>query len=178
MIKKIQDYVMCFENSIDPKLCKKIITKSYDQTFVPALSGGGERSSSRNCYESPLDVEFQNEIFKVVGQSIQNYQEAHPNFITGLTTEDTGYGHLLYIGAEKGEYKEHVDNYDLHQRVLSLSLILNDDYDGGDFAFFEGQHIVKKQRGSVVAFPSNFCFPHAITPVSNGDRHAIITWIH
>ena len=39
MIKKIQDYIMCFENSIDPKLCKKIITKSYNQTFVPALSG-------------------------------------------------------------------------------------------------------------------------------------------
>ena len=40
------------------------------------------------------------------------------------------------------------------------------------------QYTVKKEAGSVVAFPSNFCFPHAITPISNGDRYAIITWIH
>ena len=26
-------------------------------------------------------------------------------------------------------------------------------------------------------FPSNFCFPHAVTPVTKGNRHAIITWI-
>ena len=56
-------------------------------------------------------------------------------------------------------------------------MILNDNYDGGDFSFFDGQVIKKKKQGSVVAFPSNFCFPHAVTPVSNGDRHSIITWI-
>ena len=37
--------------------------------------------------------------------------------------------------------------------------------------------IVKKKVGSAVVFPSNFCFPHAVTPVINGDRHAVITWI-
>ena len=37
--------------------------------------------------------------------------------------------------------------------------------------------IVKKKKASAVVFPSNFCFPHAVLPVKNGDRHSIITWI-
>ena len=56
-------------------------------------------------------------------------------------------------------------------------MILNDNYDGGDFVFFDEQYLVKKKKGSVIMFPSNFCFPHAVTPVTNGDRHSIITWI-
>ena len=57
--------------------------------------------------------------------------------------------HLLYKGSEKGEYKEHVDHYDLHPRTLSCSIILNNDYDGGDFAFFGGEHLFfPKKAGS------------------------------
>ncbi len=72
----------------------------------------------------------------------------------------------------------HVDHMDLYPRVLSCSLILNDNYDGGDFVFFDEEYLIEKKKGSIIMFPSNFCFPHAVTPVSNGDRHAIITWIH
>ena len=100
------------------------------------------------------------------------------SFYTGLTITDTGYEHLLYRGSEKGEYKEHTDNSDTSPRVLSCSLILNDDYEGGNFAFFGGEYIVPKKAGSAVVFPSNFCFPHAVTPVTKGNRHAVITWIH
>ena len=84
----------------------------------------------------------------------------------------------MYKGSEGGEYKEHVDHFDLNPRILSCSLILNDNYEGGNFSFFGGEYIVKKKKGSAVVFPSNFCFPHAVVPVSNGDRHSIITWVH
>jgi len=82
------------------------------------------------------------------------------------------------LGSQKGEYKEHTDHGDITPRVLTISFILNDSYDGGDFVFFGGTYTVPKKQGSVVVFPSNFCFPHAITPVTNGNRHAIITWVH
>ena len=56
--------------------------------------------------------------------------------------------------------------------------ILNDNYDGGDFVFFSGAYKVPPKGGSAVVFPSNFCYPHAVLPVSGGDRHAVITWVH
>ena len=86
--------------------------------------------------------------------------------------------HVLYLGDKAQEYKEHVDVSSVfEQRILTCSLILNDNYDGGDFIFFEGEYKVPKKAYSAIVFPSNFCFPHAITPVTNGDRHVILTWI-
>jgi predicted 2-oxoglutarate/Fe(II)-dependent dioxygenase YbiX len=176
---KTQYYIKCYENMIGKELCDEIIKTSGDFTKAKVLGDGGENvSQHRNCYDSPLNKEFEGPIYKIVGEMLQKYKEDFSYFLTGFTAEDTGYNHLLYKGSEKGEYKTHIDHFDLHPRVLSCSIILNANYDGGDFSFFEGKYLVKKKAGSVVVFPSNFCFPHAITPVTNGDRHAIITWIH
>ena len=84
---------------------------------------------------------------------------------------------MLYVGSEKGEYKEHTDHFRQATRVISCSILLNDNYDGGDLTFFGGEYVVSKKVGSAVVFPSNFCFPHSVTPVTNGDRHSITTWL-
>ena len=177
-MKKLSDFVKCYENVIDKDLCEKIINQK-DLTFEEATAGVDNKVLHiRNCYNKPLEDEFNDDIFQVIGKILKLYQEDQPWFVTGATTEDTGYTHLLYLGSKKGEYKEHIDHFDLYPRVLSCSLILNDNYKGGDFAFFGGEYIVPKKAGSAVVFPSNFCFPHAVLPVTEGDRHAIVTWIH
>ena len=172
------DYIKCYNNIVDQETCKNIINNINLDNFKRATTRDGDESSLRNCYQNKLNNDFDKKIYNCVGKVLQKYANDFRYFYTGLTTEDTGYTHLIYKGSEKGEYKTHIDHYDLNPRVLSCSFILNEDYDGGDFSFFEGRHVVKKLAGSVVVFPSNFCFPHAVTPVTNGDRHAIITWIH
>jgi predicted 2-oxoglutarate/Fe(II)-dependent dioxygenase YbiX len=173
---KIQEYIKCYENMIGKELCEKIIKDPTD--FQRSRVRGGDISQDRNCYESILNKKSEDSIYEIVGKILQKYGNDFTHFSTGLNTEDTGYRHLLYKGSEKGEYRFHVDHSDLNPRVLSCSIILNDDYEGGDFAFFGGEYIVPKKAGSAVVFPSNFCFPHAIQPVTKGNRHAIITWIH
>ena len=104
--------------------------------------------------------------------------EFYPATTGGGKMETTGYDHVLYLGERSQEYKEHVDfSNNQEPRTLTCSLILNDDYKGGDFSFFEGEHVIRKKACSAIVFPSNFCFPHAITPVTQGDRHVIITWL-
>jgi hypothetical protein len=177
-MKKLSDFVRCYENVIDKDLCDKIVNQK-DLSFTPAATGGDYAlNPARKCYTKKLDNKFDKNICDVIGKIIIKYQKEIPDFSTGETIEDTGYDHLLYLGSEKGEYKEHTDHFDMFPRVLSCSLILNDDYEGGDFSFFGGEYIVPKKVGSAVVFPSNFCFPHAVKPVTKGKRHAIITWIH
>ena len=175
-MKNLTDYIHRYDDVLSAQLCKSIINKSRWHDFVKANTVG--ESNSRKCYIKAINQEFDKDIFKSVGQIIEKYAKAHKHFSTGLTCEDTGYQHLIYLGSQKGEYKEHTDHGDITPRVLTISFILNDSYDGGDFVFFGGTYTVPKKQGSVVVFPSNFCFPHAITPVTNGDRHAIITWVH
>lgn len=175
---KIKDYIQIYPHVVKKETCEKIIHQP-DLTFEQAtVRDGALKISSRNCYTKRLDPQFDQEIFEVVADLIERYRKTFKYFSTGLTIEDSGYDHLLYKGSQKGEYKTHVDHYDLSPRVLSCSFILNDNFDGGDFSFFDGQYIVKKEAGSAIMFPSNFCFPHAVTPVTKGDRHALITWIH
>ena len=174
-------YIKVYKNIIPLDLRNEILNDTHlHKTLERAKAGIRDvETPLRNCYSTLIrHSHYESEIHKAVGKVLNNYCIDIKHFMTGITTEDTGYVLLLYKGKEKGEYKEHTDHADLYPRVLSISLILNDNYDGGNFSFFNGQYTVKKEAGSVVAFPSNFCFPHAITPISNGDRYAIITWIH
>ena len=124
-----------------------------------------------------LDPKFNKEIGDVFRSAFKSYiQEFH--FFDYIKGDTTGWDHVLYIGERAQEYKEHVDfSSNQGPRILTCSLILNDDYDGGDFTFFEGEYTIPKKSCSAIVFPSNFCFPHAVTPVSNGDRHVVITWV-
>ena len=173
----IDQYIKVYENFIPIDVCNDIIKQSKFEDFKRAEIMAGEIADHRKCYFKKLDSKFETDIFNVVGKIIESYKNEFRWSFSGTKIQDTGYDHLLYLAAANGTYKEHVDHYDLNPRELSVSMILNDNYDGGDFSFFDGQVIKKKKQGSVVAFPSNFCFPHAVTPVSNGDRHSIITWI-
>ena len=154
-MKKITDYIICFDNVLDNKTCEDIIKSSEDETFTSAGTGETElKNNYRKCYDKYLNKKYDKILFKCTGEVINKY-------------------------TKEGEYKTHVDHHDLYPRVLSISFILNDNYDGGDFVFFEkNSYTVKKKKGSAVVFPSNFCFPHAVVPVKNGNRHSIITWIH
>ena len=173
----IQDYIKCYENILDPEVCERII-KEENYDFKRATIHGGITSSARKCYAQFVDKKFDSILYESFGKILKLYREEFVNFSTGLTCEDTGYQHLWYKGMEEGEYKEHTDHFDLQPRTLSCSLILNDDYDGGDFSFFNGEHIIPKKTGDAVVFPSNFCFPHSVTPVTSGDRHSVVTWFH
>tara|TARA_R100000656_G_scaffold105735_2_gene77855 strand:- start:97 stop:636 length:540 start_codon:yes stop_codon:yes gene_type:complete len=179
-MKHITDYIKRYDNILSDDICDKICKNTDEKSFNTAIVNDGyEVKSYRKCFQKNLDEKYHDYLYKGVSEVLQKYQKDHANFYIGLSIEDTGYEHLLYKGSEKGEYKTHIDAMDLYPRVLSISFLLNDNYDGGDFVFFEDMsYTVKKKKGSAVVFPSNFCFPHAVIPVTNGNRQSIITWVH
>lgn len=61
------------------------------------------------------------------------------------------------------------------QRKLSFSLLLNDDYDGGDFEVLLPP-AMEKITGKLIVFPSYL--PHRITCVTKGIRYAIFGWVY
>ena len=67
-------------------------------------------------------------------------------------------------------------------RKISFSIILNTDYEGGNFEFEVGA-LHEKERtitltpklGCAIVFPS-FTF-HRVTPVTKGTRYSLVGWI-
>ena len=183
--RQLQDFVKVYDNIIDVDLCNRILEEyknchHWNQTLV---GEGIVDTNSRNCssvlLSSPeiidqnfeirkfIDVEIHQQLLEVV----KKYSEEFPEFAPSI---DTGYDLLRY---ETGQYyTQHTDSFLQQQRSISCSVCVNDDYEGGEFAFFDREMVIKAGVGSVIVFPSNFMFPHEIMPVTKGTRYSIITW--
>ena len=75
------------------------------------------------------------------------------------------------------------DNKFIHGyvRKLSMSILLNDSYEGGELQFtsYSGEKCVIEtpefnKAGSVIVFPSGL--EHRVAPVIKGIRHSLIVW--
>ena len=77
-------------------------------------------------------------------------------------------------------YDYHVDSIFFTQRTLSSILFLNNDYEGGELSFkntFNDDEIsIKPTPGTLLVWPSNILFPHAVKPVKKGIRYTIVAW--
>tara|TARA_R110000744_G_scaffold53106_1_gene113567 strand:+ start:1576 stop:2163 length:588 start_codon:yes stop_codon:yes gene_type:complete len=78
-----------------------------------------------------------------------------------------------------GYYKFHTDHCRAEPRTLSFIYFLNDDYEGGDLLFkLDGiDHKVEKKQNRAILWPSNFMYPHTVTPVESGVRYSLVSWI-
>tara|TARA_R110000772_G_scaffold48782_2_gene111561 strand:+ start:605 stop:1198 length:594 start_codon:yes stop_codon:yes gene_type:complete len=81
---------------------------------------------------------------------------------------------------KNGMYNFHVDHGFSIPRTVSLIYFLNDDYEGGELCFkFPGnpqELIIEKKANRMIAWPSNFLYPHAVKPVTKGTRYSVVSW--
>tara|TARA_R110002051_G_scaffold283735_1_gene345657 strand:- start:1485 stop:2087 length:603 start_codon:yes stop_codon:yes gene_type:complete len=79
-----------------------------------------------------------------------------------------------------GHYGFHVDDGPTTPRTLSLIYFVNDNYKGGDLVFraVGTDNIIKIERNKnrLVVWPSNFIYPHSVTPVDEGTRYSVVAW--
>ena len=182
----IEDYIVVFDNIVSDELCDRILNEysnsvEWNTTTIGTqnIVDATKRSASVITISHPLVMENNTEIRKKIDSdmflcastSIQKYNEMFPESSIG---EDTGYDLLRYL--EGQFYVQHTDNFKSHARTVSCSFALNDDYEGGEFAFWNRDKIYNLKKGSAILFPSNFVYPHEIMPVLRGTRYSIVTW--
>ena len=186
-VPTLDHFIRVYENALPDRICDDILneyvtTDLWDQ----AMTGGGADRSARNCdvigishagilEESPnIRSKIDKELYNCVASLIKKYESDCAR--EGLSiSQDTGYELLRY--REGQFYVQHTDHFKENPRVVSCSICLNDDYEGGEFGFFDRSKVIKPKKGSVIMFPSSFMFPHEIMPVTRGNRYAIITWL-
>ncbi len=115
------------------------------------------------------------------------------NFIVQAANEQfynfhlNGYSEFQYTTYDSnGRYDWHTDmafgnkfGNDAEPRKLSLSLALNDDFEGGEFQINNGKEetaiTVPMHKGRAVLFPSFMI--HRVTPVTKGVRKSLVVWV-
>lgn len=85
--------------------------------------------------------------------------------------------HTVLLRYERNnKFHYHIDDHPKYPRVVSVSVVLNDDFDGGEIDFKEFGLIVKPKSGSVVVFSSSFPYMHQVMPVTRGIRYSVVKW--
>lgn len=59
----------------------------------------------------------------------------------------------------------------------SCTFALNDNYEGGDFLFFNGKHRVKLKKGDAMIWPADCFWVHEVAPVISGVRYSTNSFI-
>ena len=78
---------------------------------------------------------------------------------------------------EKGQLiKDHTDVGDTIR--ASCTLNLNDDYEGGEFRFFDGQVKESFKTGDAMLFPAEPIWIHGTEPITKGTRYCINCFLH
>jgi Rps23 Pro-64 3,4-dihydroxylase Tpa1-like proline 4-hydroxylase len=180
----LRDYIVVFENIVPDELCNQILEEyGNDKDWVNTNTKGGLARDIRRCDAINMSDSYiikQNQekrksidekLFVCAGEAIKKYNE---KFKHACIQGDSGYTLLRY---QEGEfYSEHTDHFLQAPRIVSCSFILNNDFEGGEFGFFNRELVYKPPKGSALMFPSNFMYPHEVMPVIRRVRYSIITW--
>jgi hypothetical protein len=183
---KVKDYILIIENAITHSLCDAILKEfeSEDEWEKTVVGPNGNvndkiRTAETIVISYPYVIEKNPQVRKNIDKYlyisasgvIKKYKEKYPSC---RIEEDSGYELLRY---KKDQfYTQHIDSFKGRPRSVSCSFALNDDYEGGEWGFFDREMIVKAPKGSAVLFPSSFMYPHEIMPVTKGTRYSVITW--
>ena len=183
-MKELKDYILIVPDIVPLELCDAVLGEYKEcNDWINAVTKTGKNLNIRNCqtigisFNSVIEKnketrqKLDQELFTCAAKAIQEYnkQFTHCNI-----EQDSGYDLLKY---EVGQfYTQHTDSFKDRPRAVSCSFMLNDDYEGGEFAFFDRELVYNLKKGSCIMFPSNFMYPHEIMPVISGTRYSIITW--
>lgn len=118
-------------------------------------------------------------LFQRINDVIQNVNEQNYNM------DLVSYEQIQYTEYGVGDkYNYHQDTFfgekynseQLGTRKLSLTILLNDDFEGGEFQFYVGSDVsVEMKKGQYIAFPSYLV--HRVTPVTKGIRKSLVIWV-
>lgn len=181
----VADYIIVIKNSLTHSLCDAILQefKDSNEWQDTVVGTGAVKKNIRNCETIVMSYPHIIEKNKKVRLKLDKYvflsatkciQEYNAKFLHCKIEEDSGYEILKY--SEGCFYTQHVDSFKARPRAVSCSFILNDDFEGGEFAFFDRELKYKLEKGDAIMFPSNFMYPHEIMPVTQGTRYSIVTW--
>ena len=84
----------------------------------------------------------------------------------------SNYSSVRILKYDKGHFiKDHIDLSGLIR--ASCTLNLNEDYEGGDFRFFDGRVKHSFKTGDAMIFPAEPIWIHGTEPITKGTRYAI-----
>jgi len=174
-------YYWEFINEIDEITCKRIINlgkNKWEKGGIYKTNAVEEhiRKSKVSWVEDQWVYDLAFKYMKIANQNSGwnfNIDSAQPMQITKY--DKNGHYDYHFDGDGYSVYNA-PDNKFAHgkTRKLSMSIILNEDYEGGEFQFFDQDKLKINKQGTIIVFPSYLV--HKVNPVTKGTRYSLVVW--
>ena len=201
----LNEWYVFEKDTIDKKTCTKIKNWAKDKWRPSAVDTSGdstdeERISGKKPDYKPDDTIRISDIAWCNDQwlydIIWSYMK-EANELTGWkydikaaeSCQITRYKKGGFYNFHRDGTGDHLSTFDIpdnkflhgHVRKLSMSVILNDNFDGGafEFASYNKEKCVitpiEAEAGSVIVFPS--AMEHRVAPITKGVRYSLVAWL-
>ena len=193
MNKNIEHYIFHKKNFLEESYCGSCINE-LDKCTWKKHDWYNTTTDSANTLSGDNEPEvlepdmFSFEIGKINESIVQNLHSVILEYIERFKfdwfTSWSGYSPIRFNRYSSGQtmlnHCDHIQSlFDGEIKgipTLSVVGILNDDYEGGEFIMCEDKKIDTK-KGDLIIFPSNFLYPHKVTPVTKGVRYSYVAWV-
>lgn len=168
-----------FDKALDDEMCERILDLGADKFDKAQIITG---DVNKNIRDSSIVWLSEQWLFDLVFSYMRTANENSGWNIDVDGAEDM----QLTKYRKKGFYGYHKDGdgfvtynrpgnkfLDNKTRKLSMTALLNNTFEGGEFEFYN-MPALKMNKGDIVFFPS-FEY-HRVKPVSKGVRHSLVTW--
>tara|TARA_B110000211_G_scaffold204148_1_gene237472 strand:- start:64 stop:618 length:555 start_codon:yes stop_codon:yes gene_type:complete len=168
-----------YDRAIDEKTCRKILKLNKNIWDISATSDPVMLKSrkSKTCWVN--DQWLYDIVFDFMNDA---------NISSGWNFEISSAEDMQLTKYERGGFYNYHDDGDgytqynkpdskfMHNktRKLSMTIVLNDEYEGGEFQFFNDKTLIKEKQGTVIIFPSYM--QHRVRPIKSGIRYSLVVW--
>ena len=168
--------ISIIKNAVDDKFIQSIIDIGKNQKLEEARIGG-ESNTSNNIRSTKISWIMDKTILLTLKDKMLEINKSK-NWNYDVT-DMFPFQYSVYH--ENDHYDWHVDTGSAYlkqkERKISFSLILNDNYKGGELEFKNSDENISLDlnKGDMVTFPS--FLEHRVKPVLNGTRISLVGWM-
>ena len=174
-----------WKKEIPHEICQKIINLGEGKWNEAQIQGSKEKNESPDDIRKS-DIVWINDqwIYELIWPYMKTANEQAEwkyDIVAAESCQVTRYikdGFYTWHKDGMGSHNEVYDNPDNefrhgNTRKLSMSIILNSDYEGGAFEFVD-EEVTDLGTGSIIVFPSFLM--HKVSPVTKGVRYSLVAW--
>jgi Rps23 Pro-64 3,4-dihydroxylase Tpa1-like proline 4-hydroxylase len=169
----LKNFVLYSENFLEVGTINRKIKNSYtsivDEDYRNCKVFGLSQISK--CPTEDPFVKCKKEFNSLVLDYIEKFKAKY-----GINDLISEYDWIFLRYDSGGFFKVHADDSHKYARTVSVSVYLNDEYDGGEILFPYFNIKYKPKSGDILIFSSAFPYAHSVEPITSGTRYALVNW--
>lgn len=149
----------------------KVNTMTRNTLTIGILYKGQVQDPISASMNEVFDLSLNNIFFQHFDPVEKDYMNSY-----GVTSDwHDQYGILKYGAGQF--FSNHIDDHKDYHRRVSTVYYLNDNYTGGEINFPRFGVTFKPKANQMIVFPSTYVYNHSVSPVIEGERYAVVSWL-